>query len=182
MGPRFCEVTEGAGRAGRSHGGGIALIQSRHFMSSSGFRCRPQRCCGRRSVSPWSVSVCSFCALRSRRIFSVCPFLMASSRASWRGVARARVTLEPRAGLACRGDVGGVREIGRWRSSVCRVSRVGLNFRLRSLLMMARDVVGSPCVPVRRRMRDLRKLFRSPSIFQTLSPLTRRPRKICCLV
>ena len=48
--------------------------------------------------------------------------------------------------------------------------------------MMARDVVGSPCVPARRRMRDLRKPFRCPSIFQTLSPFTFLPRKICCLV
>ena len=154
MGPRFCEVTEGAGRAGRSQGGGIVLIQS----------------------------ACSFCALRSRRISSVCPCLMASSRASWKGVARAGITLEPRAGLACHGDAGGVGGIRRGRGSGCGIPHVGRNFRMRSLLTMTRAVVGSPCVPVRRRMRDLRKLFRSPSIFQTLSPLTLRPRKICCLV
>jgi hypothetical protein len=107
---------------------------------------------------------------------------MASSRASWKGLARAGIALEPRARLARRGDAGGVGGIGRRRGSGCGIPQTGRSFRVRSLLTMTRAVVGSPCVPVRRRMRDLRKLFRSPSIFQTLSPLTRRPRKICCLV
>ena len=107
---------------------------------------------------------------------------MAFSIALWKGLVRAGIALGPRAGLACRGDAGGVGGIRCGLGSGCRIPHAGRNFRLRSLLTTERAVVGSPCVPVRRRMRDLRKLFRSPSIFQTLSPLTRRPKKICCRV
>ena len=109
---------------------------------------------------------------------------MAFSRASWKELVWAGIAFGPRVGLAGRGDAVGVGEIGRGCSSRCGVPCVGVgrNFRLRSLLVMVKAVVGSPCAPVRRRMRDLRKLFRSPSIFHILSPLTRRPRRICCLV
>ena len=126
--------------------------------------------------------MCSFLALRSCKTFSACPCLMASSIVFWKGLSRAGLAIGPWARLVRRGDVGGVGGIGRGCGSGCGIPPTGRNFRFRSLLIMARDVVGSPCVPVSRRMRDLRKLFRCPSIFQTLSPFTFLPRKICCLV
>ena len=107
---------------------------------------------------------------------------MASSIVLWKGLSRVRLAIGSWARLVCLGDVGGVRGIGHGRGSGCGGPPTGRSFRHRSLLIMARDVVGSPCVPARRRMRDLRKLFRGPSIFQTLSPFTFLPRKICCLV
>ena len=87
-------------------------------------------------------------------------------------------------GPGSRGDAGGVgviwlgRGAGGGGGCVCMC----WNFLLLILFTTTKTVVGSPCVPVRRRMRDLRNPFRSPSIFHTLSPFIWRPRRIWCLV
>ena len=75
-------------------------------------------------------------------------------------------------GPGSRGDAGGVGLIWLGRGAGGGGGCVSMcwNFLLLILFAMAKAVVGSPRPPVRRRMRDLRNPFRSPSIFHTLSP------------